>query len=94
MVTIIIAVLFITVTVLFPPSWLVSLLELTHISTTFAFLLIAIALGNFIISWVSEKIVFVQIREKVDRFLMWRRKKKHWGSNVKVKRYQVVEEGM
>ncbi len=84
MVTIVIAVLFTTITVLVPPAWLASILELTHISISFAFLLIAIALGNFVISWISEKIVFVQIREMVDKFSMWRRKKKHWGGSVKV----------
>jgi hypothetical protein len=92
MATIVIAVLFTTITILFPPSWLASVLELTNMTISFAFLLIAIALGNFIISWISEKIVFVQIQEMVDRFSMWMRKK-NWGGHVKIKRYQVVEEG-
>jgi|SRR5215471_5350314 len=94
MVTIVIAVLFITITILFPPSWLASVLDLTPISTSFSLLLVAIALGNFIISWISEKIVFVQIREKVDRFLLWRRKRKYWCGNVNTKRYHAIEEGM
>lgn len=61
-------------------------------SVSFAFLLIAIALGNFAISWISEKIIFVQIREAFDRFSTWRRRKKHWGGTVKMKKYQIVEE--
>lgn len=93
-VTIIITVLFTTITVLFPPSWLASVLELTHMSISFGFLLIAIALGNFIICWISENIVFVKLREMVDRFSMWRRKRKYWGGNVNLKRYQVVEEAI
>lgn len=94
MVTIVIAVLFATIIILIPPAFLSSILELTYMSTSFAFLLIAIALGNFIVSWISEKFVFVQVRDMFDRFSTWRRKTKHWGGNVKVKRYQEVEEGM
>ena len=95
MLTIVIAVLFTTITILIPPSFVASILQLTYMSVSFAFLLIAIALGNFMVSWVSEKIIFVQVRNVLDRFATWRRKKrKHWSGNVKIKRYQVVEEGM
>ena len=95
MLTIVIAVLFTTITILIPPSFVASILQLTYMSVSFAFLLIAIALGNFMVSWVSEKIIFVQVRIVLDRFATWRRKKrKHWSGNVKIKRYQVVEEGM
>jgi hypothetical protein len=93
-VTITVAVIFTTLTILFPPSWLASILQLTDISLSFAFLLIAIALGNFIISLISEKILFVHIRNMLDRFAAWRRKRTHWGGKVKEKRYQVVEERM
>jgi hypothetical protein len=63
-------------------------------SVSFAFLLIAIALGNFVVSWISEKILFVKLREMFDRISMWRRKRKHWSNSGKVKRYQLVEDGM
>jgi len=56
---------------------------------------VAIAAANFVVSWIAEKIIFVQLRNILDRFSDWRRKnKKHWGGNVKIKRYQVVEEAM
>ena len=94
MVTITSAALFTTIMILFPPSWLASLLQLTPMTLSFGFLLIAIALGNFVVSWMSEKMVFVLVRNILDRFSAWRRKKRHWGGKVKVKRYQIVEEMM
>lgn len=95
MVTIVTAALFTTIAILIPPPFVASILQLTYISVSFAFLLIAIALGNFAVSWFSEKVIFVQLRNALDRFALWRRKRrKHWSGNVKIKRYQVVEEGM
>jgi cation-transporting ATPase 13A3/4/5 len=94
MVTIMIAVIFTTFTILFPPSWLASILQLTDISFSFASLMIAIALGNFVLSWISEKVLFVYMRDMLDRFAGWRRKRKHWGGKIKEKRYQIVEAGM
>jgi hypothetical protein len=61
---------------------------------SFAFLLIAIALGNFVVSWFSEKVLFVQVRAVLDRFSAWRRKKRHWGGKIEFKKYQIVEDGM
>jgi cation-transporting P-type ATPase 13A2 len=93
MATIVIAVLVTTVAILLPPAWLASVLQLTYMSVSFAFLLIVIGLGNFALSWISEKFVFVQIRNVLNRILSWRRKK-HWNGNSKLRRYQIVEEGM
>src|SRR5271156_3518003 len=84
MLTIVISVLFTTITILIPPPFVASALQLTYMSVSFAFLLIAIALGNFAVSWFSEKIIFVQVRTVLDRFAAWRRKKrKDWSGNVK-----------
>jgi len=94
MATISIAALFTTIIILFPPSWLASILQLTPMTLSFGFLLIAIALGNFVVSWVSEKVVFVQLRNALDRFSAWRRKRRHWGGKAKIKRYEIVEQSM
>jgi cation-transporting P-type ATPase 13A2 len=94
MVTITVAVIFTTMVILSPPSWLASVLQLTPMTISFSFLLIAIAMGNFVSSWISEKFIFVRIRELLDRFSAWRRKGKRGARGGKFKRYQVVEEAM
>jgi len=94
MVTITVAVIFTSITILFPPSWLASVLQLTDMTVGFGFLLIALGVGNFVISWISEKFIFVQVRELLDRFSAWRRKGKRGSKGGKAKRYQVVEESM
>jgi hypothetical protein len=94
MVTITVAVIFTSITILFPPSWLASILQLTDMTVRFGFLLIALGVGNFVISWISEKFIFVQVRELLDRFSAWRRKGKRGSKGGKAKRYQVVEESM
>jgi cation-transporting P-type ATPase 13A2 len=94
MVTITVAVIFTTMVILSPPSWLASVLQLTPMTISFSFLLIAIAMGNFVSSWISEKFIFVRIRELLDRFSAWRRKGKRGARGGKLKRYEVVEEAM
>jgi cation-transporting P-type ATPase 13A2 len=90
-ITIGIAALFTTIVILFPPSWLASVLQLTGISFSFAVLLVAIALGNFAISWFSEKVLFGQARRILDRIAAWKLgKQRQWKTKSK-KRYQVVE---
>jgi cation-transporting P-type ATPase 13A2 len=95
MVTIIIAVLFTTVMILVPPSFMSSILELTYTSTPFAFLMIAIGVANFALGWLAEKVIFVQIRAFWDRLETWRKKlskRKQW--TKKTKKYLMVEESM
>ena len=92
-VTIVISVLFTTMLVVVPPLWLASLLELTYMSLSFSFLLIAIAVGNFILSWLSERVVFSQIRGALGRISAGRRKK-YGGAFVRDKKYKLVEERM
>ena len=94
MVTIVISVLFTTITILFPPAWLASILQLTEMSISFSFLLLAVAIVNFGLSWLSEKFIVVQIRMALDRVSAWQRKRKRRGGKPKVKRYQAVEDGM
>ena len=77
----------ITTVILFPPSWVASILQLTDISFGFACLIITIAIGNFAISWFSEKFVFSQARRVFDRFTSGKRR---WKTKAN-KRYQIVE---
>jgi hypothetical protein len=87
MTTVTVASLFTIVTILCPPSWLASVLQLTPMTLSFGFLMIAIAIGNFAAGWLSEKVVFMQVRNILDRF----NGKRHRG---KMRKYQVVEERM
>jgi hypothetical protein len=95
MVTVIVAGLFTTIMILVPPSFMSSILELTYMSTPFAFLMIAIGLANFVLGWIAEKFVFVQIRAFWDRLEIWRKKiskRKQW--TKKTKKFLMVEESM
>jgi hypothetical protein len=91
MITIVTAVLFTTITILIPPPFLKSILQLTDMSISFAFLLIAIAIANFVVTWFSEKVIFVQVRNLLDRISVWRGKRKQWDVDLNAKRYQVIE---
>jgi len=51
-------------------------------------------MGNFVLTWISEKFIFVQIRQLLERFSAWRRKGKRGSKGRKIKRYQIVEEAM
>lgn len=94
-VTVGLAVLFTSVVILIPPPFVSSILQLTYISTPFGLLMIAIGIGNFILGWISEKFIFVQIRAFWDRLEIWRKKmskRKQW--TTKTKKYLMVEESM
>jgi cation-transporting P-type ATPase 13A2 len=92
MVTLAIATIFTTVTILISPGGLSSVLQLTEMSFLFALLLIGIAAGNFIVSWFSERIMFPRVRRYFDRISIWRRKRRRWDSSNNVKRYQAIED--
>jgi len=72
-----------------------SILQLTYVSTTFALFMIAIGMANFILSWVSEKFIFLQIRAFWGRLEALRKKiskRKQW--TKKTKKYIMVEGSM
>jgi len=57
--------------------------------------MIAIGMANFVLSWVSEKFIFPQIRAFCDRLEALRKKiskKKPW--TKKTKKYIMLEESM
>jgi hypothetical protein len=89
-----IIILFVTIMILIPPPFMSSILQLTYISTPFALLMIAIGFANFIISWISEKFIFVRMLALWNRLDTWRKKlskRKQW---TKTKKYLMVEESM
>lgn len=89
MITIAIAMLFITIVILVPPAFLKSILQLTYMSVSFAFLLIAVGIVNFALTWFAEKVLFAQMQILLEKDALW--SKKSWGKNYRGKRYIVVE---